>query len=384
MESLAPGQLLGYTLQFPRALYHLLKSDVGDSVSVEVLGDVATAKSDDSVILEEDKSSTVGNPVTDKSTDLWKTFSNWIKAINDGLIDVKKTRFILYTTQKGRHSIVNKFSEAQTKDVAEKVIATAKETLKDIEDGHEIWQYFDFVMNKNELVLLEIIQRFELEIGSGTGLLEVKHELKRIHVPDTLIELVCNSLSGWLQNLIMEKIASRQLSIVKWEEYNHQFLVLFDRARRYELLDFTLENPLATSTIEQQIKTRPMYLMQLEIIKAGDDEIFEAVTDFMKAKVNRDKWIENEIIDETIAEDFETKLCKYWDNQMKRIELTQRTLNEFERAQLLLLDCKLRQEKISDMSPPSSTIPGTFHALANEPVLGWHFEWKTHFNIQKV
>ncbi len=44
MNTLAPGQLLGYTLQFPRAFIHLLKSGPGDKVSIEVLGDVATSK----------------------------------------------------------------------------------------------------------------------------------------------------------------------------------------------------------------------------------------------------------------------------------------------------------------------------------------------------
>ena len=90
MNSIAPGQFLGYTLQLPRALYHLLKSGPGDKVSIEVLSDVATSKLNGLVISEEDKSSIVGNPITNRSIDLWKTFSNWIDAINSGVIDVEK------------------------------------------------------------------------------------------------------------------------------------------------------------------------------------------------------------------------------------------------------------------------------------------------------
>ena len=44
MKSNAAGQLLGYTIQFPRALYHLLRCGPGDAVCIEVLGDVATKK----------------------------------------------------------------------------------------------------------------------------------------------------------------------------------------------------------------------------------------------------------------------------------------------------------------------------------------------------
>ena len=53
MKSNAPGQLLGYTIQFPRALSHLLKSGPGDSVCVEVLGDVASIDADGIVPDEE-------------------------------------------------------------------------------------------------------------------------------------------------------------------------------------------------------------------------------------------------------------------------------------------------------------------------------------------
>jgi hypothetical protein len=122
MKSNAPGQLLGYALQFPRALYHLLRSGAGDTVSIEVLGDVAIIESSGEVTLEEDKSSIVGNPLTDRSTDLWKTFANWIEIINDKNLDVRKTKFILYCNQSGRHGIVDEFSSAQNQLDAQKAI----------------------------------------------------------------------------------------------------------------------------------------------------------------------------------------------------------------------------------------------------------------------
>src|SRR5690554_3138963 len=91
----AAGQLLGYQLQLQRALVHLLQSGRGSSISVEVTGDVAVLLSSGSNIEEEDKSSLNSNPVTDKSSDLWKTFYNWINALNDGLVNPKVTKFIL-------------------------------------------------------------------------------------------------------------------------------------------------------------------------------------------------------------------------------------------------------------------------------------------------
>lgn len=380
MNSNAPGQLLGYSLQFPRALYHLLRCNPGESVCVEVLGDVAVLAADRRLITEEDKSSINGNPITDKSTDLWKTLANWIKANNSGDLKMLNTKFILYSNQSGREGIASKFSSAQNRIEAEASIDYAKNKLKDIKSDHAIWEYYDFVVNKNEKLLIQLIERFEVQIGKGSGYDEVHKELLKKFVPKSQIEFIANNLSGWLFKEIIEKIAAREHAIISWNEFNHQFSVQFDRAHRRELIDFTIRETYGEEMIKNQIKTRPLYLIQLEEIGSSDDEIIEAVVEYMRADTNREKWIESEIIDADVAEEFESKLKSFWRNQSKLIFLTkQGELNEKQLGQLLLLECKLRQVTIRGMDPPDSTIAGTFHALADEPVLGWHPNWKEIF-----
>ncbi len=383
LKSNAPGQLLGYTLQFPRALVYLLKSGPGDTVSIEVLGDVAITTASGEVTAEEVKSSVARNPLTDKSTDLWKTFANWIDAINSGHIVLEKTNFKLYCNQSGRLGIVDQFSSAQNVKEAQKAIDYAKEKLKDIRLGHDIWEYYDSVVNQNESLLLKLLDKFELIIGSGVGYKEVSYEIQRKNVHVNQIEFIMDKLSGWLQKEVVEKIAAREKAIISWEIFNHQFLVLFERARSRELIDFSQQYPPGDEEVHSQVRTRPTYLQQLEVIGYSDDDILEAVYEYLRADVNRIKWIDNEIIDEDIAADFELKLTDYWKNQRKRIEITQKTLSAEERGQLLYGDCKSRQEKIRDINPPYPTIAGTYHALADEPVLGWHPNWKKRFQSKK-
>lgn len=375
MKSNAPGQFLGYSIQFPRALFHLLKSEEGDIVCVEVLGDVATKKEDATVISEEDKSSVVSNPLTDKSTDLWKTFSNWIEAIKDKTLIVDKTRFIIYTNKAGRESIINAFSKAKDEKSAKAAIKKAKKKLKDVDGTHEIWPFYDLVINQNEALLIDVIQRFELQIGAGSVYKEVLRDLKSKLVPESQVEFLMEGLGGWLDRKIIEKIEKKEPANIEWKEFQKHSLVLFDRVRKRELVDFALQNPPADKEIKKQVKERPLYLKELDAIETTDDAIIEAVTDFIRAKVNRDKWIEHELIDETVAADFESRLNKFWDNQRKKIELTQKGMEENERGQLLYLECKMRQEPIRDMYPPVSTVAGTFHSLVNEKNIGWHPNW---------
>ncbi|PRS31717.1 hypothetical protein C6W19_21685 [Bacillus sp. RJGP41] len=380
MNSNAPGQLLGYSLQFPRALYHLLKCSPDESVCIEVLGDVAILNAEGGVITEEDKSSINGNPITDKSTDLWKTLSNWIKANISGDLNILNSKFILYSNQSGRKGIASKFSSAQNRVEAQAAIDYAKNKLKGIKSDHDIWEYYDFVINKNEKLLIKLVERFEVQIGNGTGYDEVHKELLRQHVPKSQIGFISNNLSGWLFQEVIEKIVAREHAIISWKEFDKQFIVQFDRARRRELIDFTLQESYGKEIIKTQIKTRPLYLIQLEEIGLPEDEIIEAVVDYMRADTNREKWIESEIIDIGVAEEFEDKLKSFWKNKSKLILLTKKgELNEKELGQMLLLECKLRQVTIRDMDPPDSTVAGTYHALADELALGWHPNWEEIF-----
>jgi len=383
MKSNAPGQFLGYSIQLPRALYHLLKSGPGDAVCIEGLGDVTTLTSDSCVIAEEDKSSITSNPLTDRSTNLWKTFSNWIEAINCGDLDVGKTKFILYCNQSGSHGIVDEFNSAQNQLEAKNAIDYAKAELNDTKPEHDIWKYYNFVVNQHETLLLDVIERFELQVGNGAGYDEVRNEIKVKLVPDNQIEFIMDNLSGWLLKEIIEKIKSRKLAVVSWDDFSRQFLVLIERIRKRELLDFTRVYPLSNEEVQKQVKIDPLYLRQLDVIGSSDDELIEAVIDFLKANTNRYEWIERGIIDEDIASDFESKLSTFWKNQRKRIKLTQSKLSEEEQGQLLYTDCKSRQETIREMSPPESTIAGTYHTLANEPVIGWHPNWDKLLSKQK-
>ncbi len=376
MKSNAAGQLLGYSLQFPRALFHLLTCSPDDSVSIEVIGDVATQKADNSLVTEEDKSSITGNPLTNKSTDLWKTFYNWVKAINDNDIDVKLTKFILYCNRSGQHGIVDEFSAATNKDDALTAIEYAKDKLADIKEGHAAWEFYNYVINDNENILLDIIIRFELQIGEGASYDGLREELRKKHIAVSQLEFVLHGLSGWMQQDILTKIATSNKAVISWKDFDHQFQVLFDRSRKRELIDFTLHSPPKSEDINSQLKIRPIYIKQLDIIGMDDDDVVRAVSDFMRANFNRSRWIEEEIIDEIVARDFENKLNSYWVNQKRKIEITESGLSEEDQGKLLYSDCMSRSETIRDMNPPDSTISGTYHALSDTPVLGWHPDWK--------
>ncbi len=206
MTSDSPGQFLGSVIQLPRALYRLLLCKQQEAVCVEYLGDVSTLKQNGDLITEEDKSSIVGNPLTNKSTNLWKTFYNWITRIKSGEIQIEKTYFILFANRKGNLGIVNSFNDAINATTAKQAVLDAIETLQDVDSKHEIWNYMDFCLKQNQDILIKLIEKFELQLSDGTGYKEISDELKNMHLPAGQIEYISETLSGWLQKFVVNKI----------------------------------------------------------------------------------------------------------------------------------------------------------------------------------
>lgn len=381
MGSNAPGQLLGFSIQFPRALWHLLRCEAEDNVCLEVFGDVGVVKENGLKLSEEDKSSQNGNPVSDRSIDLWKTFFNWANFVVNGELDIEKAVFLLYVNKKGRKAIIDTFHSASDPIAAQKSIMAAWEKLKNIDDKHEIFSYVEFLKN-NEETFAKIIARFEFQVGSSTASDEVKKAIRAKHVSDSQVDYIHHSLTGWLHNVVTTRLAEKKAAIISWVEFDAYAKSIFERAWRRELIDFTLQYPLDQSEIKKQKLQRPPYIQQLEVIKSEDEEIQQAVTDFLKAKANRQKWIEQELIDEDAAQEFEEKLLAYWKTQKKTVNLTYASYCDEDKGQIIYNQCIARQQPIKNQDPPPATIAGTYHLMSNSLAIGWHPKWNDTFNAK--
>jgi hypothetical protein len=380
MSPEASGQLLGYALQLPRALCYLLKSSGGDRVSVEVFGDVGhEMASNNSVIAEEDKSSISGNPVANRSVNLWKTFYNWATDIANGKLDIERTSFVLYVNNGSKSGFAGEFSDAANPVESENAVENALSELSDIDNSHVIWKYLEYLRNDNAHTLKKIVANFVLEIGSGAGIDEVKSELKKLYIPEEQVEDIGHLLLGWLSGLVMRRIYAKEKAIISHEEFKAHAEHCFSQVRRKELIDYASQFGIDKAKIFGQKKEHPIYVQQMEAVDSDDEDVLEAIADYLKADMNRQAWIEKGIIDEAAANDFESKLLKFWKAKRNSIEITCKEYDEKERGRLLLNKCYSTQVDVGGALPPSATVSGTYHALADKPRIGWHPNWKTLF-----
>ena len=162
--SQVPGQYLGYSLQTTRFLARLLEAEPGGTVSLEVFEDVGIETTEGNRIVEQVKSTCDNNPVSDHAVDLWKTFSNWIDAVQSGNLELEKTRFEIYVSQPRKGDIVTSFSNAQTIEETRHALIEARNKLwgnapdfnLKSKVSHTIEPYVSKVFETNETTVCKI------------------------------------------------------------------------------------------------------------------------------------------------------------------------------------------------------------------------------------
>ena len=132
-----PDKVYAYSLQVRHMMFELLECKEGDAVSVEVFDDIGIEKEDGSKDAIQAKSVLSNrNPVSNRAVDLWKTFYNWLIAVQDGELSILNTNFRLFINVDKHGSIVDSFNSSITDQDACLAWETAKNEFYEA-DGTE-------------------------------------------------------------------------------------------------------------------------------------------------------------------------------------------------------------------------------------------------------
>ena len=387
MPTEVPGQLFGYTLQYPRAYLRLLEIPDDACVSIEDIGDVSVLYSDGSKLSEEDKSTIRNiNPVSDKSTNLWKTIYNWLNKINDGVLNVEMDKFVLYTNHLvPTDSIVQKLnSSIDNINELDEIINEINSIKESSQVDSDIYKYIDFILSETNLFKFKkFIKNFELVTDKKTDNVYKEIEKKLIHdlgITENQTEIILQEGTGWLQKQFMEKAANHKDLCIKRIDYMKFIKPFYNKVLVSELIDYACSKSL---TNEQQLSilgNHPTYVKQLELINLETDDILEAINDYYKSEINRDKWNEDGILSLEDLQTFKTDLISIYKKSKRIIDIRNANNTDIERGQLLYSDCQLKDIQLAQKIPPSRTVQGTYHLLSDEKELGWHPDWKSRLN----
>ncbi len=378
-----PGQFLGYSLQPTRLLSLALDALPGTTLSIEVFEDVGTVDASGKTVASQTKTALESNPVSDKSVDLWKTFSNWKSAVTSGQLNLATTQFEIYLAKRRSGQLVQLFHDAQTEEAAKAALEKARDVFwgaapkypKKKKLAESLAVYVNHVLENPTDNVIGIIKRFNLEVSARNPLRDLRDKVANKWVQPESVEAAIQHAHGWIKEkidgLILEKKPAA-LSVDEFVAEMRSYLPRIDFQHMLAAIAGTID--LTEDTIAaEQLRT---YVRQLQLIEGSDEDVIEAINHFLRASAERSEWSKQGIVHDKSFDEYEEALVSFWKNKRKVHAITNKNLTEIERGQLLLADCGLHQQKLQGLEPPPFFTPGSFHALAEDETVGWHPEYK--------
>jgi hypothetical protein len=384
-----PGQALGYSLQGTQFVSLLLQAPKDAKVSLEVFEDIGVETADNHRKAIQTKSTTDGNPVSNHAVDLWKAFYNWIIAVETGELNPDKTIFEIYVSKKVSGSIVESFSKAETSTDAEKAYVKARTELWGMPPEFQkkefvtesISSYLIHFFNADQVTACKIIQAFKLDTGSGSPQTDLKELFSKSLVPDDLIDDVHAFSLGWVKNKTDLALEQKKPAIIDVLEFR---TIIKSFIRKHDSKTILRSFAKEPQPEEIEAETLRKYVRQLEIIGSTDGQKIRAITDYLKASIDRTQWSTKGLVFDTSFDEFEDTLVRAWENLKTRTFLGNENKTEVEKGQLLYSECSLHRSNLQNMETPAHFVPGSFNALADVEAVGWHPDFQNQLkNINK-
>lgn len=381
-----PGQYLGYSLQTTRCLALLLDAAPGSKVSIEVFEDVGVEEVNGYRIAEQSKTGRLTNPVADHSIDLWKTLSNWVDSIRSNELDVNSTKFVIYVSTPRYGEIVRSFNNAFSPENAHVALAAAKLEMLGTEPQcakreqlrPELRVFVDNFFSADMPILQQLVRSFMLEVGTGSSGDDLKAALAKTLVPEDLLDdALCYAL-GWIKMRTDAIIESRKPAILSTDIFRN---LMYQFVRKQDNLSILKSVALEPSQEQIQVDLNfRKYIRQLKLIGFEDTDLIQAVIDYQKAAADRTAWGAGGWVDEQSFIEFERNLQRAWSNVRQLSRARDSHLPDVQKGQIIYAECMRHNVEINGLGVPDHFTPGSFHSLADIPILGWHPDYESQLN----
>lgn len=375
-KSAAPGQYLGYGLQDVRLCRHLLKAANGCKVSLEFVEDTAVHRPDGTLWLEQSKSALTGNPLSDSSVELWKTFANWASLSIEGAIDPATTQFRLFVCPSKQGALAEALHAATTDDEAKALLAKlAKKLTPASKDKGCNPKIADF-LTAGDAACIAIISNFRLLMTDDP--LEPIRETLRFAVLEDALDDFCAHAIGMAKNRIDALIRSGVAPVIDAGTFRRDVRDFIRRHGALGLLVPTTKRPDAIE-IDAMLANAPVFVQQLIRVDMPTEHIVRAVSDYLRSDADRTIWAaEGRIVAESLDELHDT-LEAHFAITRDEIEEMHASLAFEARGRQIYRQCVRHQAPLDGRSVPGYFIPGSFNLLADRVRVGWHPQFADFF-----
>lgn len=369
----AAGAYRGFTLQDVRLAFHLITAPPGCSVSIEHKDDVAIHFADGTVVHEQVKSAPKSEPLRDTAPEFWKALANWGETVKPGALTT--SRFQLYVMPPRSGDIATLVHAAQTDAEADAVIEAADDLLK--------------VAGKTVRRQIKRFQNLPVEtrryvIRNTTILNTDENEYAPLHkqmgsdvsLPPAVVAQAVRYLVGSAQTDARELMDAGKPAILSGDKFKKELQAFVRRTNMQRLL------PSATRPDQEEIDAefveRPLFVRQLELVKATRDQQISAVADFLQTSASKATWAADGLVQASSLDRWDDTLTSAHGTYQMRIAVEHGDKPPEDRGRVLLSYCYAHKEKLDADDVGQEFVRGSFHGLADRKRVGWHDDYKTN------
>jgi hypothetical protein len=370
----APGPYLGFALQPVRLCYHLLRSPLDSSVSLELLDDVAVHYADGTLLLEQCKSALSHNALSDWAEDLWKALANWIDLVTSGKVDATKTSFQLYVTPPRAGKVCSTMHAAGEPLAVRALVKEIERKLKARTQLPKCIAHVRKFLDAPENYREALISRFSA-MSVDVDPVEPLRVLLAPAVPTTSIDVICQSAIGiakeWADQRIRKGMPA-QIGVAEFRKNFHAFV------QRNNLPGYLPSFTAALSPAEVQavLKNRPVFIKQLQLIGATEEQQIRAASDFMRTSGDKVMWADQGLVYDGSFDDWEESLLRRHTAIQSEVEDLFSDKTEIVQGRTVYNRCSVLDVPLDGRALPGHFTHGGFNDLAERRLLGWHTEHK--------
>lgn len=371
----AAGPYLGFALQPVRLCYHLLSSPLDSSVSLELLDDVAVHYADGKLLLEQCKSALSHNALSDWSEDLWKALANWLDVIASGKADVSKTTFQIYVTPPRVGKVSSAMCAAADSLAVNALVKQIEEKLKRRAHPPKCIAHVQKLLDAPADHRNAVIAQFSA-VSVDDDPIEPLRALLSPTIPTVSIDVICQSAIGiakeWADQRIRKGIPA-QISVAEFRMNFHAFV------QRNNLPGYlpSFSEALTPAEAKAVLTNRPVFIRQLQLIEATEEQQLRAASDFMRTSSDKTAWADQGFVFDGSFDDWE-------DSLMRRHAAIQSEVNdlfsdktEIVQGRTVYNRCSVLEVPLDGRAVPGHFTHGAFNDLADRQKLGWHAEYKS-------
>jgi hypothetical protein len=366
----AAGPYLGFALQPVRLCYYLLSSPRDASVSLEYLDDVAVHYADGTLLLEQCKSALAQNPISDWSDDLWKTIANWLYAAETQKVDGAKTSFQLYVTPPKLGNLSTAVHTAVDAKAVEALVNQVKDKLKKKANPPKCIEHVQMFFNATDVLRLAIIGKTSV-VATDADPLEPLRDLLRPTIPEALLDVICASAIGQAKEAADRCIRRKVPALVSVAEFQRNFHAFVQQNNMAGYLPTFTTVP-SKDTAKALLTSRPIFVRQLQLIGATEEQQLRAASDLMRMSGDKTKWADQGLVFDGTFEDWENTLLRKHDAVRSEAQEIYSEKTQEAQGRIVYSRCAGMEMPLDSRAVPGHFTHGSFNDLADRRELGWH------------